>query len=260
MCPWDAQFSRFSYCLTIFLQVCYIMSEIAGNIERIFENIAAAAQRSGRNADQVEVVAISKTKSAELIAEAVRCGVKHIGENKIQEAERKFKQLDVSNFDLEFRKHYVGHLQTNKAGKAVEIFDLIHSLDSLKLAQVLSRNAVQSGKTIEVLVQVNTSAEDSKFGVDPEMTVELISQAAELPGLKIRGLMTIGAFLPDPEQVRPFFLKLRRLSEEITRLKIPGVKMQYLSMGMTNDYETAIEEGANLVRIGTAVFGARNYH
>ncbi len=235
------------------------MTVIAENISQVFEKIAAAAERSGRNISDIEVVAISKTYSAGNIVEAVENGVKHIGENKIQEAEKKFGSLDKSAAGLNFQRHFVGHLQTNKAAKAVELFDLIHSVDSFKLAEALSRKAESAGKIQDVLIQVNTSAEDSKFGVKPEETVDLISQAAELPFIRIKGLMTIGAFLPEPEMVRPFFVKLRKLGEEISRLQIPKVEMNYLSMGMTNDFEAAIEEGANLVRIGTAIFGARKY-
>jgi len=235
------------------------MTVIAENISQVFEKIAASAERSGRNISDIEVVAISKTYSAGNIVEAVENGVKHIGENKIQEAEKKFGSLDKSAAGLKFQRHFVGHLQTNKAAKAVELFDLIHSVDSFKLAEALSRKAESADKIQDVLIQVNTSAEQSKFGIEPEETVDLISLAAELPFIRIRGLMTIGAFLPEAEMVRPFFVKLRKLSGEITSLRIPGVEMKYLSMGMTNDFEAAIEEGANLVRIGTAIFGARNY-
>ena len=235
------------------------MTVVAENISQVFEKIAAATERSGRNINDIKVVAISKTYSAEHIIEAIENGILHIGENKIQEAEKKFGLLDISAAGLKFQRHFVGHLQTNKAAKAVELFDLIHSVDSFKLAEALSRKAESASKIQDILIQVNTSAEESKFGIEPEQTADLTAQAAELPGIRIKGLMTIGAFLPEAEMVRPFFVKLRKLSEEVTGLRIHGVEMKYLSMGMTNDFEAAVEEGANLVRIGTAIFGARKY-
>jgi pyridoxal phosphate enzyme (YggS family) len=185
--------------------------------------------------------------------------VKHIGENKIQEAEGKFLWLKDNAPEMRFTRHMIGHLQTNKVRKALQYFDLIHSVDSLKLGMEISRIASDIGKTAEILIEVNTSGEKTKFGLESESVLPLVESLAEAPGVKITGLMTIGAFLPDPEDVRPCFVKLRELRDEIAAQNIAGVEMRRLSMGMTNDFETAIQEGATMVRIGTAIFGARNY-
>jgi len=225
---------------------------IRENIERVRERIETAAHRSGQKADDIILVAVTKEVDIPRIREALAYGVQHIGENRVQEAQRKFEALGrVATW------HMVGHLQTNKVKKALEIFDLIHSLDRFELAQEISKRAQAAGRTVDVLVQVNTSGEPSKFGVAPEGAPRLVEQMAALPCLRIQGLMTIGAFLPDPEAVRPCFTLLRKLRDEIALRDIAGVSMKYLSMGMTNDFEVAIEEGANLVRIGRAIFGER---
>jgi pyridoxal phosphate enzyme (YggS family) len=151
----------------------------------------------------------------------------------------------------------VGHLQTNKVKRALECFDLIESVDSLHLAEEISRRATACGRRVEVFVEVNTSGEPSKFGVPPEQAPDLVRRIARLPGVQVTGLMTVGAFLPDPELVRPCFVTLRQLKEEIDRLGIEGVGLKHLSMGMTDDFEVAVEEGATLVRIGRALFGPR---
>lgn len=202
-------------------------------------------------------MAVSKTHSFEAIAEAVRGGIKHIGENKVQEAERKFQILEEAHPDCSFARHMVGHVQTNKVRKALKLFDIIQSVDSIKIGQAISKEAEKQKRKVDILVQVNTSGEATKYGVEPQESVNLVKSISELPNLNIKGLMTIGAFLPEPEDVRSCFIILRRLAEEISALNLPGVEMKYLSMGMTNDFETAIEEGASLVRIGTAIFGQR---
>ena len=228
------------------------MGDIGQNI-RILENkIAEAAEKAGRHGEKITVVAVSKTVKPERIREAIRCGIRIIGENKVQEAEQKFKQIPE-----EFAKHLVGHLQTNKAKKAVELFDMIQSVDSLKLAEEVSKRAQQKGKTVDVLVEVNTSGEPSKFGLEPDGVFDFMKQASGLEGIKIKGLMTVGLFSSDMEEVRPCFKKLKSLFDELKERRIPGIEMQYLSMGMTQDYQLAIEEGANMVRIGTAIFGRR---
>ena len=235
----------------------YTASNIDDRVKNVLERAAEAALKAGRSPDEIEIVAVSKTHPPEAVREAVRAGIKHIGENRIQEAEPKFRWLEDNHAELQFKRHMVGHLQTNKAGKAIRLFQLIHSVDSLRLGNAVSKRAVESGRTVEILVEVKTSTETTKFGIKPENTIELVKSLAGLPGVKVRGLMTVGAFLPDAEEVRPCFIALRKLSEEIACRHIPGVEMRFLSMGMTNDFEAAIEEGANMVRIGTAIFGAR---
>ena len=230
---------------------------IAERIRRLQERVEEAAFRVGKSPENIDIVAISKTLPPQMIIEAVNGGMKHIGENRVQEAEEKFLWLKENYPSIKFTRHLVGHLQSNKAGKAIQMFDLIHSVDSEKLGQVLSIKATQAGKMVNVLVQVNTSGEESQFGIEPEKALGLVEELAQMPGLKVQGLMTIGAFLPNPEDVRPCFVKLRNIRDAVTGRKIEGVKMKYLSMGMTNDFEIAIEEGANLIRIGTAIFGSR---
>ncbi len=232
---------------------------VEDNIKRVFERIAEAAVRSGRNPEEIQVVAVCKTRPPQAVAEAVKAGIKHIGENKYQEAEKKFRELDSAHPELKFTRHMVGHLQTNKARKAAALFDMIQSLDSLRLGQVVSRAAEDLGKTIPVLVEVKTSGEETKYGIQPEEAVDLTGELAKLPALKIQGLMTVGRFLPDPEEVRPCFVKLCETAEKIKSAGIPSVEMEILSMGMTSDFEAAIEEGSNMIRIGTAFFGGRDY-
>ncbi|MCK4404002.1 MAG: YggS family pyridoxal phosphate-dependent enzyme [candidate division Zixibacteria bacterium] len=228
------------------------MSGIEQNIKDIRSRIEKAAQKSGRGADEVKLVVVTKTVEAERVNEAIRGGIETIGENRVQEAEAKFKQINEN-----VEKHLVGHLQTNKAKKAVELFDLIQSVDSARIAEEISRRALQKGKVMDVLVEVNTSGEETKFGVEPEQVSSLIETISKFEGIKIKGLMTIGLFSDNPEDTRPCFKKLNILFEEIKCANIPNVEMRYLSMGMTSDFEVAIEEGSNMVRVGTGIFGPR---
>ncbi len=225
---------------------------IADNVREVRDRIEAAAARALRDPGDVTLVAITKTVEPACIIEAIEAGVTCIGENRVQEAERKFKgELPP------VEKHLVGHLQTNKVRKALPLFDMIQSVDSVRLAREISIACKSTGAGIDVLVEVNTSGEETKFGLEPDETVAALEEMADLPGLKILGLMTIGAFLPDPEDVRPCFRRLRELRSTIEERVIPGVSMEHLSMGMTNDYEVAIEEGATIVRVGRAIFGER---
>lgn len=228
------------------------MASIHENLSRIQDRIAAAAVRVGRNPNSIELVAVSKTKPVSLIVEAIEAGITHIGENRVQEAQSKYPQIDHP-----VKWHLVGHLQRNKVKQALQIFDLIHSVDSPRLLAEIDRRSAESNRTTEILIQVNTSAEPSKFGLEPDQTLEFIESAQSYTHIRIKGLMTIGAFLPDPEAVRPMFVLLRQLREKIIAQQFPNVEMNTLSMGMTNDFEVAIEEGANLIRVGTAIFGER---
>ena len=228
------------------------MTSISENLKRVRERIARAAERAGRQARDVTLVAVSKTMPAKAIGEAVEAGVRVLGENRVQEAETK---VDSVNHAVEW--HLVGHLQRNKVKSALRMFEMIHSVDSLRLATEIGKRAVQAGVSARTLVQVNTSGADSQFGAAPDEAVDLVGQISEVDGVGVEGLMTIGLFLPDPEAVRPCFVQLRELREEIAAARIPGVSMAHLSMGMTGDFEVAIEEGATMVRVGSAVFGSR---
>jgi len=233
------------------------MTDILRNYQTVLERISQAAVRAGRKTDDIQIVAVSKTHPVGAIIQAYDAGIVHFGESKVQEAEGKFNRLFQLKPDLKIIRHLVGHLQSNKVKKALALFDIIHSVDSLHLGKEISIRAAAAGTEAKILLQVNTSGEASKYGASPDQAPELAAKLAELPGLKIQGLMTIGAFLPEAEQVRPCFIKLKRLSEQIAELKLPNVEMKYLSMGMTSDFEIAVEEGANLLRIGTAIFGER---
>lgn len=200
----------------------------------------------------VELVAAAKTRSPAEILEAVDAGVKIIGENYVQEAADAFPAVGHRA-----RWHFIGHLQTNKVRKAVEIFDLIETVDSIGLAQEIDKRAAAAGKTMDILVEVNSGREPQKAGVGPEEVEPLVRSLAALPRLRVLGLMTMGPFEGDPEDSRPYFKETRRVWEKLKAAAIPGVAMRHLSMGMTNSWRIAIEEGATMVRIGTAIFGPR---
>lgn len=228
------------------------MSTIAENLKRLEERIEKVALKSGRKGEDITLVAVTKNVEPERINQGIAAGIKIIGENKIQEAEEKFKFITR---DVE--KHLVGHLQTNKVKKALELFDLIQSVDSLHLAEEISKRAKEKGKSTEVLIEVNTSGELSKYGVKPDEVSNLVEQISELGNVKIKGLMTVGLLTDEMDKVRPCFVKLRNIFESLKRLKKENVEMKYLSMGMSSDFEMAIEEGSNMIRIGTAIFGPR---
>jgi len=222
---------------------------IQERLAAVQRRIETAAARSGRPSSAVTLVAVSKTMSAAAIREAVSAGVKILGENRVQEAREKIEALPGAA-----EWHLIGHLQTNKAKLAVGLFDCIHSLDSVRLAQELGRHAEEAGRRLRCLVEVNLGEEAQKSGVDAAEVRPLLEAARRLPQLSVQGLMTIPPFLPDPESVRLFFRRLRDLRD---RLESEGWTLPDLSMGMSHDCEVAIEEGATLVRIGTAIFGSR---
>ena len=204
--------------------------------------------------DNVELVAAAKTRSPNEVEEAINCGVRIIGENYVKEAEEAFAFIGDK-----VKWHFIGHLQKNKVKKAVQLFDMIETVDSAGLAEDISKRCGQLGKEMAVLVEVNSGKEEQKFGVFPEDVPELIRGISCFSGIKVMGLMTMGPFSEDPEISRPYFKVTRQVFEEVSDLDIPGVEMKYLSMGMTSSYKVAIEEGANLVRIGTKIFGERDY-
>ncbi|MFA5073383.1 MAG: YggS family pyridoxal phosphate-dependent enzyme [Nitrospirota bacterium] len=226
---------------------------IADNYKTVMDKICKAAERAGRESSSIKLVVVTKTVPAENIKAAIEAGAGILGENRVQEAKEKIEQLGkIAHW------HLIGHLQTNKAKYAVQLFDLIHSVDSLDLAKELNRQAAKIGKIQDVLVEVNIAREDSKAGTTVEKVSSLVEEAAPLSNISIKGLMTIPPFLNDPEQVRPYFRILRELSEYIQKKAVPNVSMRELSMGMSNDFEVAIQEGATMVRIGTAIFGERS--
>ena len=228
------------------------MSVIGDNIREIRENIAEAALRSGREPSEVRLMAVTKTVDDDRILEAIEAGVDIMGENYIQEAKRKIEMMDV-----DVKWHLIGHLQSNKAKYAVRLFDMIHSVDRMKLAVELDRRSAAAGRVTDILVEVNVSGEESKNGISANEAPDLISQISLLDNLSIRGLMTMPPWFDDPEDARPFFVALRELRDKIIAEDIKGIEMRELSMGMSGDYRVAVEEGATIVRIGTAIFGAR---
>jgi len=226
------------------------VEKIENNLEIINEKIKKASLKVNRNPQEIKLVAVTKTATIEQIKEAISAGVKIIGENKVQEAKEKY-QILTGNTEW----HLVGHLQTNKVKYAVEIFDLIHSVDSIKLAKEIDKRSLQFGMMTNVLVEVNVSEEETKYGIKPEEVEPFLKEISGFSRIKVRGLMTIAPISEDQEEVRPYFRKLRELSKEIKSKNIKNVKMDCLSMGMTEDFEVAIEEGANMVRIGRGIFG-----
>ncbi|GAB6095538.1 YggS family pyridoxal phosphate-dependent enzyme [Desulfatiferula olefinivorans] len=223
-------------------------------IRTIRQRIDQAARACGRDPETVRLVAVSKTKPAEAVRRAAAEGQIIFGENYIQEAADKLESLR----DLDISFHFIGHLQSNKARFAVAMFDLIHSVDSLKLAEAIDRQAAKINKIQPILIQVNISMEDSKSGVSETDAVDLVRAVSRLDHVSIRGLMTLPPFYDEPDRVRPYFHALRNLAERIRALSLPTVRMDELSMGMSGDFEAAIAEGATLVRIGTALFGERS--
>jgi len=224
---------------------------IKENLEKIGEKIRLRSELAGRNSGDITMVAVTKTVEEDRIREAIACGVRIIGESRVQEAKEKYGKL--SN---EVIWHLVGHLQTNKAKDAVKIFDLIHSVDSVKLAKEIDKQARKAGKVQKVLIEVNLSGEETKYGLSPEEVIPFLKDISKLPNMKVEGLMTMAPFYENPEDCRPYFRRLKELMEKVKARKIENVEMKYLSMGMTNDYEVAIEEGSNMVRIGRAIFGS----
>ena len=202
----------------------------------------------------VELVAAAKTRRPEEILEAVESGVKIIGENYVQEAERAHELIGSKA-----KWHLIGHLQKNKAKKAVRIFDMIETVDSVEIAKELDKRCAQIGKVMPVLIEINSGREEQKSGVLPENAEQLIKESSSFQNIKVMGLMTMGPRFGNPEDSRPYFVETRKIFEKIRKLDLPDVEMKYLSMGMTNSYQIALEEGANIVRIGSKIFGERNY-
>ena len=229
------------------------MVDVAGNYRKIIDHVFEAAAKAGRDGTKIKLLAAAKSQSIDALRTAVAAGVTLVGENYVQEAKEKKKQIAA-----QVEWHMIGHLQRNKTKAAVEVFDVIQSLDNVALARELDKEGSKRGKTIRALVEVNLGGEESKTGIDRNGVAGLLEEIADLSNLRIEGLMTVPPFQDDPEKVRPYFRDLRELREELNESRYLNVDLQELSMGMTHDYTVAIEEGATIVRIGTALFGPRS--
>jgi len=225
---------------------------IAQNLALISKSIEEAAKKAGRGPKDITLVSVTKQATNDQIREAISEGISDIGENRVQDALLKYSQLQEMAGKVNW--HLIGHLQTNKVKKALEIFSTIHSLDSLKLAEEIDQRASSLAKRIDCFVEVNVSGESSKHGIDPAKVEEFIVKAARLPQIHIIGLMTMAPFVDDPELARPYFKRLRFLRDDLQKKNIANTHIRELSMGMTQDFEVAIEEGATFIRVGTAVF------
>lgn len=228
---------------------------IKENLQEVERRICEACKRSGRDRSEVQLIAVSKTKPVSMIEEAYAEGIRRFGENKPQELRDKYEEMEK-----DIKWHMIGHLQRNKVKYIIDKVDMIHSVDSLRLAETIEKEAAKKDLIIKILIEVNVAKEESKFGVMPEKVEELVSQVSQLPHIRICGLMTIAPFVENPEENRIYFNRLRNIAVDIERKKSDNVIMSILSMGMTNDYEVAIEEGSTMVRVGTGLFGARNYN
>ena len=224
------------------------------NIAEVKERIAKACEKAGRDPSEVTLIAVSKTMPVEDLLKARELGMTHFGENKVQEIVEKYDQIPKDQ-----TWHMIGHLQRNKVKYIIDKVAMIHSVDSLRLAETISKEAAKKDVVMPVLIEVNVAGEESKFGVSPEDVKPLVKEISVLPNIRVEGLMTIAPFVENGEENRPVFRSLREISVDIARENIDNVSMNELSMGMTVDYDVAVEEGATMVRVGTAIFGKRNY-
>ena len=227
---------------------------IKEQLEIVENNICRACSKSKRNREEVTLIAVSKTKPVEDLKEAYACGMRYFGENKVQEIMDKYPQMPA-----DVKWHMIGHLQRNKVKYIVDKTAMIHSVDSLRLAETIQNEASKHQVSVPILLEVNVAEEDSKFGLSVKDTLPLAEQISTFPNLQIKGLMTIAPFVENPEENRWVFRELKKLSVDISEKNIDNVDMCVLSMGMTGDYEVAIEEGSTMVRVGTGIFGSRNY-
>lgn len=225
------------------------------NLMQVRKNIEAACQKAGRNPEEVTLIAVSKTKPVPMLEEAYQAGSRDFGENKVQEIMDKYPVLPD-----DIRWHMIGHLQRNKVKYIVDKVSLVHSVDSLRLAEEISRQAEKKQTELDILVEVNIAQEESKFGTSQAEAAQLVEEIAKLPCIHVKGLMTIAPFVEHPEENRKYFRQIKELSVDIEKKNIDNVSMSVLSMGMTNDYMVAVEEGATMVRVGTGIFGERNYN
>lgn len=225
------------------------------NLRQVEENIQMACERSGRKRESVTLVAVSKTKPVSMLQEIYNCGIRDFGENKVQEICEKREELPA-----DLRWHMIGHLQRNKVKYIINDVTLIHSVDTYRLAEEINIQAKKIKRIVPILIEVNAAGETTKFGIPAEETLQLVTEISKLDSVSIKGLMTIAPFVENPEDNRVYFQKIKELSVDIAAKNIDNVSMDILSMGMTGDYTVAIEEGATIVRVGTGIFGARNYN
>lgn len=230
------------------------MCEIRDNLDKVKRRMEEACAQSSRAAEDVKLIAVSKTKPISALQEAYSCGCRDFGENKVQELVEKYEALPK-----DIRWHMIGHLQRNKVKYIVDKVFLIHSVDSLRLAQEIEKEAAKLEKTVNILIEVNVAGEESKFGVTPEEAPAMVKEIAKMPHIRVEGLMTIAPYVVTPEENRRFFAQLRKIYVDIIHKNIDNVFMEELSMGMTGDYEVAITEGATYIRVGTGIFGERDY-
>lgn len=224
------------------------------NLENVEEKMKKACTEAGRDREEVTLIAVSKTKPVSVLKEAYDLGVRVFGENKAQELAEKYDALPK---DIHW--HMIGHLQRNKIKYIIDKVDLIHSVDSIRLAEAIEKEAAKRNITTNILIEVNVAGEESKFGLAPEEVGSFVESVAQFPHIQVKGLMTIAPFVEDPEENRSIFACLKKLSVDIAKKNVDNVNVSILSMGMTNDYQTAIEEGATMVRVGTGIFGERDY-
>lgn len=227
---------------------------LAENLKIVEEKICAACKRANRNRDEVTLIAVSKTKPVSMLNEVYHEGIRCFGENKVQELTEKYDRLPE-----DVKWHLIGHLQRNKVKYIIDKVELIHSVDSIRLAETIEQEAAKRNVIANILIEVNVAEEDSKFGLKVEDVLPIVEEIAKFPHIRIKGLMTIAPFVENPEENRNVFASLQKLSVDIAEKNIDNVSVEILSMGMTNDYEVAIEEGATMVRVGTGIFGERDY-
>lgn len=227
---------------------------IKDNIDNILNRVATSAQKSGRNPEDITIIAVSKTVDSEIARQAVELGLLNLGENRVQEFINKYEQLN----NLDIKWHMIGHLQKNKVKYIIDKAELIHSIENLDLANEINKRAEQHGIISEVLIELNIGEEESKFGINSEHVYDFIKSINQYDHILVAGLMTVAPNCENPEEVRWIFKKMKEIYDNISKMELKNTDMKYLSMGMTNDFEIAIEEGSNIVRIGTAIFGARN--
>jgi len=230
--------------------------DIKYNIADILKNVEASANKVGKTLDDITVIAVTKTVDYKRANEAIEAGLNNLGENRVQEFMNKYEQMDNSNINW----HIIGHLQTNKVKYIINKVKLIHSLESLSLAEEINKRSKQNGVVTEVLIELNIGEEESKFGIKNNELIDFIKSVENLEYIKIVGLMTVAPYVENKEDVRWVFKEMKNLYDVVSNMSFKNVQMKYLSMGMTNDYDVAIEEGSNVIRIGTAIFGSRVYN
>ena len=228
---------------------------IKENIDDILKKIDDTCKKTGRNSKDITVIAVSKTVDSKRAKEAVEAGVENLGENRVQELVKKYDELN----DTDIKWHMIGHLQKNKAKYIIDKTVLIHSVESIELAEEINKRAIKNNLTSNVLIELNIGEEESKFGINEDNIYDFVKNMEQFENIKVLGLMTVAPFCEDPEDVRWVFKKMKNINDKISTMNLRNTEMKYLSMGMTNDYEVAIEEGSNIIRIGTAIFGARKY-